>query len=232
MPRRVPRPLTWSLAAVVLIGLLAVAVPYLYINVVRGDAPAELRATPEIGESVAPLAEAVEGVWTVGSGSHAGSRVAEVLSGQRITAVGRTDAVTGSLTVSGARVTAGSFSVDLSSVTSDQSRRDAQFRNRIMDTARYPTATFTLTNPVDLESLATQTGTTMMDVTGTLLLRGVSRTVTAPLTVVRSAGDVRVSGQVPVLFADYGIDNPSIGGFVTTEDEGVIEILLVLRKSD
>ena len=49
MARRVPRPLTWSLAALVLIGLLAVAVPYLYINVVRGDAPAELLAAPRTG---------------------------------------------------------------------------------------------------------------------------------------------------------------------------------------
>ena len=230
MSRHVPRPLAWGLAAIGLIGVLAVAIPYVYVNVVRGDAPAALTAAPGPGLTAAAVAGSVEGVWTVGAGSQAGYRVDEVLSGQSTTAVGRTDKVTGSLTVSDTRATAGSFTVDLSSVTSDQSRRDTQFRGRIMETARFPTATFTLTQPVDLGSLAAQTGTATVDVTGTLLLHGVTRSVTAPLTVVRTAGEVRVSGQVPVVFADYGIDNPSIGGFVTTEDDGVIEILLVLTK--
>ena len=59
-----------------------------------------------------------------------GYRVKEVLFGQSTTAYGRTSAVTGSLTVSGAKATAATFSADLTTVASDQSRRDAQFQGR------------------------------------------------------------------------------------------------------
>ena len=42
---------------------------------------------------------------------------------------------------------------------------------------------------------------------------------------------MQVSGQIPVLFADYGIANPSFAGFVTTQDHGVVELLLSLKQA-
>ena len=47
------------------------------------------------------------------------------------------------MTLDGAIVTDASFTVDMTTVTSDESRRDAQFDGRIMETSVYPTATFT-----------------------------------------------------------------------------------------
>ncbi len=44
-----------------------------------------------------------------------------------------------------------------------------------------------------------------------------------------AATGVEASGA-PVVFADYGIDNPSFG-FVKTEDHGTIEVLLHLTKA-
>lgn len=70
------------------------------------------------------------------AGSQVGYRVREVLFGQGAEAVGRTQDVTGTITISGSSVTAGSFTADLTTVKSDKSRRDAQFQGRIMDTAR------------------------------------------------------------------------------------------------
>jgi len=40
-----------------------------------------------------------------------------------------------------------------------------------------------------------------------------------------------VLGQIPVLFSDYNIQNPSLGGFVTTQDHGLLEFLLVFTKA-
>jgi hypothetical protein len=39
-----------------------------------------------------------------------------------------------------------------------------------------------------------------------------------------------VAGDIPVLFSDYNIQNPSLGGFVTTQDHGLLEFLLVFTK--
>ena len=154
----------------------------------------------------------------------------EVLAGQQATAVGRTDKVTGSLTVAGATVTRASFDVDLASVSSDQGRRDDSFRGQIMQTDRFPTATFVLASPVALGALATTGGTQQLIVRGRLTLHGVTKEVTFPLAAVRSGATVTASGQVPVVFADYRVANPSIGGFVTTDDKGVVEVLLHFTK--
>jgi hypothetical protein len=47
----------------------------------------------------------------------------------------------------------------------------------------------------------------------------------------RAAGIVAVAGHIPVLFADYNIQNPSFAGFVTTQDHGLLEFLLVFNKA-
>jgi hypothetical protein len=39
-----------------------------------------------------------------------------------------------------------------------------------------------------------------------------------------------VLGDIPVLFSDYNIQNPSFAGFVTTQDHGTLEFLLVLKQ--
>lgn len=225
------RPRGWKLwggLAVAGVILLGIAGPYVYIHYIEGDPPAPLDARAT--SSPQPVVGTVEGTWSVASGSQAGYRVKEVLAGQQATAVGRTDKVTGSLTVAGATVTRASFDVDLASVSSDQGRRDDSFRGQIMQTDRFPTATFVLASPVALGALATTGGTQQLIVSGRLTLHGVTKEVTFPLAVVRSEATVTASGQVPVVFADYGVANPSIGGFVTTDDKGVVEVLLHLTK--
>ena len=42
---------------------------------------------------------------------------------------------------------------------------------------------------------------------------------------------IEVSGDIPVVFADYNIQNPSFAGFVTTQDHGLLEFLLVFSKA-
>ena len=83
----------------------------------------------------------VDGRWQVTTGSQAGHRVPEILDGQRTEAVGRTSGVTGTLTLAGTQATEATFAVDLTTVASDEGRRDNQFRGRIMDVANHPRAT-------------------------------------------------------------------------------------------
>ena len=173
---------------------------------------------------------AVAGTWTAGSGSVVGYRVDEVLLGQNATAVGRTSDVTGHLTIAGSTVTAAAFTVPMASVHSDKSQRDAQFDGRIMDVSQFPTGTFTLASPIDLAPLSA--GGVIKDYTahGRLTLHGTTRAVTFTLTAERKGSQIEVSGDIPVLFSDYGIANPSFAGFVTTQDHGLLEFLLVFSK--
>jgi len=221
-------PLRWILGGVAVAIALAFAGPYVYIHFVAGEAPAALAASAST--AVQPATGSVAGKWQVTDGSQAGYRVEEVLNGQSTTAVGRTTDVTGGLTATPTKVTQAKFAVDLTKVASDQARRDGQFHGRIMQTSQFPTATFTLVDPVDLAKLATAAGTRIVDVQGTLALHGTTKDVTTPLTVVRSGATLTISGQVPVVFADYGIENPSFG-VVKTEDHGTIEVLVHLTKA-
>jgi polyisoprenoid-binding protein YceI len=223
------------IAGVVLVlAVLAVGVPWAYIHLFESDQPAPLSVesvpTPSDGSGVAGAVTDLDGAWVVGSGSQAGYRVHETLAGQSTTAVGRTSRVTGSVAVRGDQVSNGSISVDIGSIASDRSGRDKQFSGRIMDAARFPTARFTLTEPIDLGSVPPVGSTVTATATGDLTLHGVTKSVSFPVTVKRSAGAVAVAGTIPVQYADYQIDNPSIGGFVSVGASGTVEFLLVLRS--
>ena len=250
MPFTRPRHwLRWLIGAVVVLAALAAAGPFVYIHFFNA-APAALSLSPgnsaSASSSAAPSGSTatantaasgtVAGTWTVGSGSVVGYRVNEVLLGQNATAVGRTSSVTGRLTISGSAATAASFSVPMDTVHSDKSQRDAQFDGRIMDVSQYPTGTFTLTSPIELGSLPASGVIKSYTAHGKLTLHGTTRAVTFTLTAERSAAksggaQIEVAGDIPVLFSDYNIQNPSFAGFVTTQDHGLLEYLLVFNKA-
>jgi polyisoprenoid-binding protein YceI len=226
------RPLRAVLVLVVAGLVLATAGTWLYLNVLREDAPERLRldGAGTTATTTAPgTATGLDGTWTIGAGSQAGYRVDEVLFGQRATAVGRTEDVTGAMSLSGTTVTAASFRVDMATVASDEARRDGQFRGRIMEVDRYPTATFVLTEPIALGTLPADGAHLTTTATGKLTLHGATRTVTFDLQAKRTGATIAVAGTIPVVFADYGIGNPS-GGPAQTEDEGEVEFLLTLTR--
>jgi polyisoprenoid-binding protein YceI len=238
MPLTRPRHwLRWLLAAIAGLIILAAAGPFVYIHFFDGSTPAALSLkNPPSSTATANTANTtatgpVAGTWTVGPGSIVGYRVNEVLLGQNATAVGRTTSVTGHLTIAGTTVTAAGFSVPMATVHSDKSQRDAQFDGRIMDVAQYPTGTFALTSPVDLAPLPA--GGVIKDYTahGRLTLHGTTRAVTFTLTAERKGAQIEVSGDIPVLFSDYNIQNPSFAGFVTTQNHGLLEFLLVFNRT-
>jgi polyisoprenoid-binding protein YceI len=239
MPFTRPRHwLRWLLAAVGVLVVLGAAGPFIYIHFFN-SAPAALSLSPATAQpsssSTAAASTAasgpVAGSWTVGSGSIVGYRVNEVLLGQNATAVGRTTSVTGHLAIQGTTVTAASFSVPMATVHSDKSQRDAQFDGRIMNVSQYPTGTFTLTSPIDLAPLPGGGVIKQYTAHGNLTLHGTTRAVTFTLTAEREGAQIEVAGDIPVLFSDYNIQNPSFAGFVTTQDHGLLEFLLVFNKT-
>ncbi|WP_250284606.1 YceI family protein [Frankia sp. CiP1_Cm_nod2] len=224
---------------VVALAALVAGGPFVYINFIEGDPPAKLSldsAPAPGGTATGPAAGATaayttaDGTWTVAAGSQAGYRVKEVLFGQDTTAVGRTSSVTGKLVVSGTSVPSADFSVDVATITSDQSPRDSQFRGRIMETSRFPTAGFRLTQPIDLGSVPAEGERKTYQATGELTVHGVTRTVTVPLDTQLTGGQIRVSGQIPVTFSDYGVEPPNAGG-IRVENNGIIEVLLDFARS-
>jgi polyisoprenoid-binding protein YceI len=224
--------LRWVLGGALVLVVLAVAVPFVYIHFIQGPPPKKLALAPEPAPSGAALSEQqLDGTWKVGAGSQAGYRVKEVLAGQNNTAVGRGTGVTGSFRISGDAITAGSFAVELSSVTSDSAQRDSQFNGRIMNTAQFPTASFRLTTPVQIGRLPAAGEVFNVVAHGVLTMHGVGKAVTVPMQARDDGATISVTGEIPVTFADWGIANPSFGSFVKTENSGLVEFLLTTTKS-
>lgn len=225
----------------VVLALVAVAVVYgailLWTKVINkpedelstDDLSAALVDTTIATVTTDTVADGVSGVWVATSESTLGYRVKEVLGGVDTEGVGRTSAVDGSITIDGTMVVEGGFSVEVGSIKSDSSRRDGQFTGRIMDAATFPTASFVITRPIDFGTIPTDGQQITVEATGDLTLRGTTKTVTFPLTAEYSNGRVGVFGNIPIVFAEYGIPNPS-NQFVTTGDNGLLEFVLVFER--
>jgi len=171
----------------------------------------------------------LDGTWTITDGSQVGYRVTEVLFGQDTEGVGRTSSVTGSIEISGTQVTSGSFEVDMTTVESDEGRRDNQFRGRLMQTDQFPTSTFTLTAPIELGSVPTEGQQISATATGDLTLRGTTKSVTFDVQAQLNGGEIQIVGSTDIVFADYGIPQPDTNG-ITTQDHGTLEFSLNLTQ--
>jgi len=234
---------TWFIVIPVVAVLALVGGPWVYINLIREDAPARLTlddATTTTGDGsgqttttsaggTGTAADGIEGTWTITTGSQAGYRVQEVLFGQEAEAVGRTPGVTGTLEIAGTTVTTTEVTVDMTTVTSPESRRDGQFHGRIMDTATHPTATFTLAEPIDLGSVPADLEEVTRTVTGDLTLRGVTNEVTFELTARRNGATIEANGTIAISFDDFEIPDAS-GGPASVGRDGELELLLVFSR--
>jgi polyisoprenoid-binding protein YceI len=216
--------------------VLVVGGTFVYIHFIEGDPPPRLAfssdppsASSDSSSSAAPLVGAVDGAWNATNASVVGYRVKEVLFGQDNEAAGRTNAVTGALTIAGTTVDTAKFTVDMTKVTSDSGQRDGQFRGRIMETSQFPTSTFELTQPIQLPSIPANLQEISATATGKLSLHGVTKDVTVDLKARLNGSNLEVNGTIPITFADYNISNPS-GGPAQVGSNGEIEFLLVFQK--
>ncbi len=249
-----------ALIALALVAVVAVGGYLVYDSVLRGDDVVPL-ALPTAtaptatgsGTSTEPSASAsagagdtdpatvdgaVAGTWTVVEGSEAGYRVREQLASlpAESDAVGRTNSVSGSITLvaagDGAQLTEGSIDVDTTTIASDESRRDGRMRTEGLQTDTFPSATFTITAPVDIPASALAGEATDVTLTGGLTLHGVTKAVEIPGQAQLVAGQIQVAGSLTFPLAEFDIVAPNVGGFIVSiADQGTLEFLLVLAKA-
>ncbi len=226
------------LAIIAVVAVGAVAGPWVYINLIKDEAPEALTLepttttiSPETSTTIAAEttttlpASTIDGDWKVVADSIVGYRVKETIVGQKTEGVGRTSAITGSLTIVDEQVTAAEFTVDMTTLVSDSTRRDRQVNTRILDTVNFPTSTFTLKEPIALTPEALAGSDFSVDTTGTLTLRGVTKDIDLTL-IARLVDDViEVNGSIQIVFTDWSIPDPSISGIIVV-DRGLLEFLV------
>ena len=244
----------WWIVAVAAVVALVVAGGAVWYFVFRDDAPAEVSidraansidnndaSTTATSNGTASKASNLNGTWnvdqSVGSfsdftSSFAGFRVQEQLAGIGAkTAVGRTPKVIGTMTIADNVVPNASFDVDMTTLTTDDARRDSAIRTQAIETARFPKATFVLTQPIQLGSIPADGEQIEINATGSLTLHGVTKTVTIPLQAQRKGEVIAVVGSLEIPFSDYGISQPRAAAVLSVDDKGTMEVQLFFTRT-
>jgi polyisoprenoid-binding protein YceI len=197
--------------------------------------PAPTTTSAATGTSQADGAATPDGTWRVSDNgkSFVGYRVKEQLAflGSPNEAVGRSNAVTGTMEVAGDTVEQVRIEADLTQLTSDEGRRDNAIRQRGLESERYPTATLELAEPIQLASTPVQGQDIRGQGTGRLTVHGVTREVDLNLTGRWSGSTIQVVGQLPVKMTDYQIEPPRFGPVVSIEDSLAVDFNLVFERA-
>ena len=152
-----------------------------------------------------------------------------VLGGVGNDVVGRTNDVTGTISVSDNRVISATLHIDLTTIKVG-GKTEPQLATSF-DTRKYPNATFSLSRPVMLISTFASGATITETATGRLAMHGVSREVTVAVTARRNGAALQVVGTIPIAFSDWAIKEPGGFGFLgSLANHGVAEFLLVLNR--
>ena len=206
------------------------------------SAPSDAAASGTAGASTGPATGDgggdVAGTWNVAGDSQAGYRVRERLASldAESDAVGRTSDVTGSITLESdgttTTLTGGSLTVDTTTIASDEDRRDSRLRSEGLQTDTFPTATFTITQPVEIPASAIDGTATDLTLVGDLELHGVTKSVSIPAQARLVDGTIQVAGSVTFPLADFEIVAPNVGGFIISiADEGALEFAVNFTKA-
>jgi polyisoprenoid-binding protein YceI len=222
MPVRKRHWLRWVAAGLATVLVLAFAGTYVFIHSLAGPVPAPL-ALPKLTSATAGTGSTpIDGTWAAGKGSLAGYRVREEFLGSGNSLVGRTTGVTGKVVIAHNDLSAASIRIDLTTVTAG-GKAQPQL-TKILDTARFPVATFALTKPIVLGSGPVMNQTFRVRAAGVLTMDGITRPVTFEATARYSGSLLEAAGSIPVLFSDWNIHTPQL-----LQNHGLLEFLLVLR---
>ena len=105
-------------------------------------------------------------------------------------------------------------------------------RDEGLQTDPFPTATFTLTKPVEIPAAALVGTASDVTLTGDLTLHGVTKAVEIPAQAQLVNGTIQVAGSLSFPLADYSITAPNIGGFIVSiADTGTLALLVNFSKS-
>jgi polyisoprenoid-binding protein YceI len=219
------------LAGLVLVVIAALAAGWWFL--LRDDAPeaASLRErSSEAPSSTAAPTSSIDGEWVVqpddGTNVFVGYRIDEQFAGESLTktATGRTAGVGGAMSIVGGELRETTITADMAGLSSDADRRDRFLATNALETATFPEATFTLTDPVELPPDPEDGEIVSVTAIGDLTLRDRTVRVQMALDARWNGSSIDVTGSAPVVLADFGIEPPDVGGFVSVAPEGTLEL--------
>ena len=109
--------------------------------------------------------------------------------------------------------------IDAASIDTRNEKRDEHLRSPdFLDTAKFPTITF--------KSTKVEKAGDAWKLAGDLTLHGQTRTVDIPLDARRERDVITVTGSLPIVLADYGMEQPRSMIELSVADNGTLELQL------
>lgn len=141
-------------------------------------------------------------------------------------AVLTTSALTGQilLATDGSLADGSRVTVDLTTLRSDQSRRDNFIKDNTLETRRFPRADFVIKRATGLPAPLPLTGEWRVTLIGDLTLHGVTKELSWEGTVKRSGADVTGTATTKFTFGQFGMERPVVGSVLSIVDEIRLEV--------
>lgn len=219
---------------VVLIVILALIslVPLLY-RVFTGPGV----KTEPLSDSRAQAASTpLDGHWHVVEGKNpnitsVGFTFSEILPGDERVTSGSTGYVTGEAEISDSTLEFATVEVDMNELSTDRDVRDVNMKDKLFETSKFPTATFALTEPVDVSQLPEDGTAGVIDIAGELTIKDHTELVDAQFQALRDGEMLIVSGEVEINREDYGVHSPDLIAAKIAET-GTVDIRLSFAKKN
>ncbi len=147
--------------------------------------------------------------------------------------VGTTPGVTGEIQIdldSPQLVQAAQFTVDMTGLATDQSRRDEWLGENAIETLLFPQATFVATSASGLPDSITEGEEISFQLIGDLTVRDVTNSVTFEVTAVLTNDTIQGTATLPLNMTDFGISPPDFANTLTVADAFTIEVVLTARE--
>ncbi|HEX9118329.1 MAG TPA: YceI family protein [Anaerolineae bacterium] len=162
-------------------------------------------------------------------GTEARFRVKEQLAGRNLPndAVGTTQAVTGAIVIQPngqIDATKSKIVVDVSSLKTDESRRDNFIKRNTLQTDQYPTATFVPTAVQGLPSPLPASGDVTFQITGDLTIHGTTKSSTWQVKGTITGQDLKGSASAAFKFGDFNMSPPRAAVVLSVEDNIRLEL--------
>jgi polyisoprenoid-binding protein YceI len=172
-----------------------------------------------------------------GSATQASYHAHEQLVGNSLPteAVGTSPGVSGSLVVLGAdgaiAADQSTFTVDLTQLKSDESRRDNFVKSNTLQTSSFPTATFVARSVQGLPLPLPTSGAATFQLLGDLTIHGVTKPVTWQVSAQFADTTVRGSATTNVNITDFGMTPPKAGPVLSIEDALALEVAFTATRA-
>ena len=189
------------------------------------DATVPLAAIAANGDSATYQGvPAADGVWAIADGSFAGFRCQVSMLGRVTSLVGQSDALAGGIHVVNGAVEAGSIRINLASLRILGKANPVL--NHMIDTPRYPIATFTLNKPISMPASPLRNVTYRAPASGSLTMHGRTQPVSFTFAARYTASMLEGAGSVAIRFSDWNLRAP-----FGVQNNGAIDFTLRMSRS-